>query len=397
MANHRLRGLLSFSFIGFCFCVGIGIGVFMRFGRMQILEAATTSPAVNGINSLDTPGSSDSILPSLKKQPAYTPQNITIQAVGDIIPGTNYPNYRLPKDKNQLFPQSVRKYLQRADLLFGNFESSLTDHPYSSKDITRGQVFAFRSPPAYAKLFKNVGFDVFNIANNHALDFGTVGLKDTVNHLKSVGIETVGHKQQILVLEVNDLTIAMLGFAPYEFYNSIHNLEAAEALVEKAKRKADIVVVSMHAGAEGTGALRVQNKTEFFYGENRGNSIKFARKMIDVGADLVLGHGPHVPRAMEIYKDKLIAYSLGNFLGYRTLSTRAQTGYSMILEAKISQEGKLLGAKIIPVHLNSQGIPYIDQNFRTVGLLRHLINQDFPQTPVKIDKKGAIIIANANE
>ena len=403
MTNHRLKRLLSFSFIGFCFCVGLGIGTFVRFGRTQTLEAATTSPVLNRVNSLDAPESPDLILPSLEKEPAIAtrgaiaPENITIQAVGDIIPGTNYPNYRLPKDKNQLFPQSIRRYLQRADLLFGNFESTLTSHPHSSKDISRGQVFAFRSPPAYAKLFKNVGFDVFNIANNHALDFGMVGFKDTVNHLKSVGIETVGHKNQILVLEVNNSKIAMLGFAPYEFYNSIHDLEAAEALVKDAKKKADIVVVSMHAGAEGTGALRVRNKTEFFYGENRGNSIKFARTMIDAGADLVLGHGPHVPRAMEIYKDKLIAYSLGNFLGYRTLSTRAQTGYSMILEAKINQQGKLLGAKIIPVHLNRQGIPYIDQNFRTVGLLRHLINKDFPQTPVEIDKKGAIVIANANE
>ncbi len=397
MTNHHLKRFLSFSFIGFCFCVGIGIGVFIRFGRMQTLEAATTSPVLNQINSLDTLSSLDEISPSFKKEPAIVPQNIIIQAVGDIIPGTNYPNYRLPRDKNQLFPPSVRTYLQRADLLFGNFESSLTNHRYSSKDISRGQVFAFRSPPGYAKLFRNVGFDVFNIANNHALDFGMIGLRDTVRHLKSVGIETVGHKKQILVLEINNVKVAMLGFAPYEFYNSIHDLEAAETLVKAARKKADIVVVSMHAGAEGTGALRLKNKTEFFYGENRGNSIKFARQMVDVGADLVLGHGPHVPRAMEIYKDKLIAYSLGNFLGYRTLSTRAQTGYSMILEAKINKKGKLLAAKIIPVHLNSQGIPYIDQNFRTVGLLRYLINKDFPQTPIKIDKKGAIVIANAKK
>ncbi|MDJ0692832.1 CapA family protein [Mastigocoleus sp. MO_188.B34] len=397
--NHHFKKILSFSFIVFCFCTGIGIGIFIRFGRIQTLEAATTSPVLNQINSSDTPGSTEPFSPSLQKQlivdPQNTTQNITIQAVGDIIPGTNYPNYRLPKNRNQLFPQSVRRYLQRADLLFGNFESTLTNHKYSSKDISRGQVFAFRSPPTYAKLFKDVGFDVFNIANNHALDFGMVGLKDTVNHLKSVGIETVGHKNQILILEVNNVKVAMLGFAPYKFYNSIHDLKAAEKLVKTAKQKADIVIVSMHAGAEGTGALRVRNQTEFFYGENRGNPIKFARQMIDVGADIVLGHGPHVPRAMEIYKDKLIAYSLGNFLGYKTLSTRAQTGYSMILETKIDREGKLLGAKIIPVHLNSQGIPYIDQNFRTVGLLRYLINKDFPQTPVKIDKKGAIVLANA--
>lgn len=118
--------------------------------------------------------------------------------------------------------------------------------------------------------------------------------------------------------------------------------------------------------------------------------------MIDAGADLVLGHGPHVPRAMEIYNDKLIAYSLGNFLGYRTLSTVAQTGYSMILEVKLNSQGNLVGSKIIPVCLDWQGIPRIDQRFHTVGLLRHLISKDFPNQQVKINKKGEIVLEDSN-
>jgi poly-gamma-glutamate capsule biosynthesis protein CapA/YwtB (metallophosphatase superfamily) len=122
--------------------------------------------------------------------------------------------------------------------------------------------------------------------------------------------------------------------------------------------------------------------------------MQFARTMIDMGADLVIGHGPHVPRAVEIYKDKLIAYSLGNFLGYRTLSTAQETGYSMILEVKLNSQGDLIYSKIIPVHLNKQGIPYIDQNFRTVGLLRYLNKQDFPKNQVQINKKGEIIVMN---
>ncbi len=383
MLNQRLKASLSVSFISCCFAVGISMGLLTRF--------QTQTSTRNQILVKTAPLADSTKIPITKKQ--NTAKSIVIQAVGDVIPGTNYPNYRLPSDSNQLIPKSVRAYLSRADVLFGNFETSLTNYRYSAKDISRGQVFAFRSPPEYSKLFADVGFDVFNIANNHARDFGMVGFKDTVKNLKNVGIETLGHKNQILFLEKNNNKIAMVGFAPYEFYNSIHDLEAAKALVRKARKEANIVIISMHVGAEGTGALHTKNKTEYFYGENRGNSIKFARTMIDEGADLVLGHGPHVPRAMEMYKGKLIAYSLGNFLGYRTLSTVAQAGYSMILEVQMSPQGSLEKAKIIPVRMDKQGIPYIDQNFNTVQLVRYLNKSDFPNSPVEINQKGELVLA----
>lgn len=387
MAN-KIGRLLPLSFISFCFCVGISIGIFVRFGQVQRSLAATEEEAIP-------------LLPG--KEPEYTPlpgfdlpesDYITIQAVGDVIPGTNYPNHRLPRDRNQLIPKSVRAYLQRADLLLGNLETSLTTYPYSSKDINQGQIFAFRSPPAYAQLFADVGFDVFNMANNHALDFGKVGFRDTVNNLAAVGIETLGHKNQILYKQVRNVPVAMIGFTTYDIYNSMHDLETAKALVQEARSNANLVIISMQAGAEGTGAMHVKNQTEYFYGEDRGNSMKFARTMIDAGADLVIGHGPHVPRAMEIYKGKLIAYSLGNFIGYQTLSTEGETGYSMILEVKMNPYGELVGSKIIPVRMNRQGIPQIDQRFTTVSLLRYLNKNDFPDNPIKINKKGEIVLAN---
>ncbi|MDZ7958742.1 MAG: CapA family protein [Aulosira sp. DedQUE10] len=383
MVNQKLGRLFSVGFISFCFCLGIGIGIFIRFGQIQRSNAATTPT-----ETLPFPF----VIPENQQIPSDT---ITIKAVGDVIPGTNFPNYRLPSFRDQLLPKSVRGYLQGADILFGNFESSLTNYPYSAKDISQGQIFAFRSPPNYAQLFADAGFDVMNVANNHAMDFGPVGFRDTVKNLAAVGIETLGHKNQILYLQANNIPVAMIGFTTYNLYNSVNDLEAAKSLVLEAKNNANIVVVSMQVGAEGTGALRVKNETEFFYGENRGNSLKFARTMIDMGADLVLGHGPHVPRAIEIYKGKLIAYSLGNFLGYRTLSTAAETGYSMILEAKLNSQGDLLFGKIIPIHLDKQGIPRVDQRFRTVGLLRYLNKQDFPNNPVKINKKGEIVVMNS--
>ncbi|WP_392480496.1 CapA family protein [Nostoc sp. C110] len=386
MANLSLEKGFSFSFISICLYLGISVGVVIRLGQSQQLNAATT------------PTEPVSLPFAIPEPRLLTPKQqissgiITIKAVGDIIPGTNFPNYRLPRFRDQLLPKSVRSHLQGSDILFGNFESSLTNYPYTTKDTSRGQVFAFRSPPGYARLFAEAGFNVFNMANNHAMDFGPVGFKDTKKNLEAVGIATLGHKNQILYLKANNIPVGMVGFSPYEMYNSIHNLGAAQALVAEAKKKAKIVVVSMHAGAEGTGALHVKNQTEFFYGENRGNSIQFARNMIDAGADLVLGHGPHVPRAMEIYKGKIIAYSLGNFLGYRTLSTNAQTGDSMILEVKLNSVGNLISSKIIPVRMNQQGIPQIDQHFRTVKLIRSLNNQAFPKNPVKINKKGEVVV-----
>ncbi|AFY58766.1 putative enzyme of poly-gamma-glutamate biosynthesis (capsule formation) [Rivularia sp. PCC 7116] len=390
MLNQKLKASLSVGFLGCCFAVGIGISLLMRYQDKILVNDSVVKTATASLESRESKK-----LATAKKENAA--KSIVIKAVGDVIPGTNYPNYRLPDDYNNLIPKPVRAYLSQADILFGNFETTLTNYRYSAKDVSRGQVFAFRSPPEYAKLFSDVGFNVFNVANNHARDFGMVGFKDTMKNLKNAGIETLGHKNQILFLEKNNNKIAMIGFAPYGFYNSIHDLEAAKALIKKARKEANIVIISMHVGAEGTGALHTRNKTEYFYGENRGNSIKFARAMIDAGADLVLGHGPHVPRAMEMYKGKLIAYSLGNFLGYRTLSTVAQAGYSMILEVQMSPKGNVEKAKIIPVRMDRQGIPYIDQNFNTVQLVRYLNKSDFPDSSVKINQQGELIVARENK
>ncbi|CEJ48180.1 CapA family protein [Umezakia ovalisporum] len=383
MANQRVVQLLSLSFISSCLCFSVGIGLFIPFGKVPVLEAnkTVTEPELYLFS---------------ESEPTPPLNTVRIKAVGDIIPGTNFPDYRLPQFQDTLLPMSVRGYLQGSDILLGNLETTFTNYPHTSKDITGGQIFAFRSPPSYTKLFADVGFNVFHIANNHAMDFGSVGFQDTVKNLKKVGIATLGHKNQILYLEANNIAIAMIGFAPYNMYNSIQNIKVAQALVAKAKKNADVVVVSMHAGAEGTAALHVRNTTEFFYGENRGNSIQFARTVIDAGADLVIGHGPHVPRAIEMYKGKLIAYSLGNFLGYRTLSTKAQTAYSMILGVILDSQGKLVGGQIIPIYLNKQGIPEIDQYFRTVGLLRYLNKNHLLVEGIEINRKGEIVLLKNN-
>jgi hypothetical protein len=363
----------------------------LGFGVSLVVLAAVFSPSTLVHSPKITAPSGQSSLQSVTEK---LPDSIKIKAVGDMVPGTNFPDNRLPANLNQLFPNSVREKLQGSDILFGNFESTITNHPNSIKDTSRGQVFAFRNPPEYAQLFTEVGFDVLSVANNHAMDFGTVGFQDTIKNITAAGMKPVGEKNQILYSKVENIPIAFIGFCFYEYCNTVQDIEKAKALVETAQKKAKIVIVSMHVGAEGTSAIHVRNQTEFFYGENRGNSVNFARTMIDAGADLILGHGPHVPRAIEVYQGKLIAYSLGNFLGYRVFSTSSYKGYSMILEAKLNPQGDFLSGKIIPVRLNKQAIPDIDQSFRTVGLLRTLNQSDFPNSLVEINSKGEILMVN---
>jgi poly-gamma-glutamate capsule biosynthesis protein CapA/YwtB (metallophosphatase superfamily) len=320
--------------------------------------------------------------------PAKT--NIKIKAVGDIVPGTNYPHNRLHPQSKILF-QAVKPILKGADLLFGNFEGTLTNYPYSPKGTGGGLLVAFRSPPSYNQLLKDAGFDVLSVANNHSFDFDDQGFKDTINNLEKVGIKAVGKKNQIVITKRQGISVAWIGFSYFEEHNSLHNLKLAKALVKKARENADIVVISVHAGAEGTGAMNVRNRTEYFFGENRGNLMQFSRTMIDHGVDLILGHSPHVPRAFELYKGKLIAYSLGNFMGYQTLATDAQLGYSLVLEVEMNKQGDFVNGKIIPVQLNRVGIPYPDKYGNSIKLIRQLIKSDFPHTSLIIDKHGKIV------
>ena len=315
---------------------------------------------------------------------------ITLKAVGDIVPGTNFPNNRLPQNKQELF-QNIKPYLQGADILFGNFESTLTNYPRTGKDTSRPMVHAFRNPPEYASLLKEVGFTVMSVANNHSFDFTMKGFEDTINNLENAGVKAVGKKEQILYKNIKGVEIAFIAFSHLPWHNSINDLPSAIALVKEAQKKASIVIISVHAGAEGTGAMRVKNRQENFYGENRGNLVLFSRTLIDNGADLVLGHGPHVPRAMELYKGKLIAYSLGNFVGYRTLSTRGVLGKSLILEVQLNSQGDFISGKITPVQLDRRGIPYPDKAANSIPLIRNLTKLDFPQTELQFDLNGHII------
>lgn len=383
----RRRAYLLFVAGTFSFLVGLGYGLVRRFTDIQQDTSLDTIPEISLEQAPELSLEPTPKVPLKQKPPEV---NITIKAIGDIVPGTNYPQNQLHPQKQKLF-QAVKPILKGADFLFGNFESTLTNYPFSPKGAGGGLLIAFRTPPSYNQLLKEVGFDVLSVANNHSFDFSTQGFTDTIRNIEKVGIQALGRKGQILIARRKGVSIAWIGFSFLEEHNSINNLKAAKYLVQVARNHADIVVISVHGGAEGTGAMHVRNQSEYFFGENRGNLVQFAHTMIDSGADLILGHSPHVPRALELYKGKLIAYSLGNFMGYQTLATQAELAYSLVLEVELNNQGDFVSGKIIPVLLNGQGIPYPDRQGLSIQLIRQLTQMDFPKTPLTIDNNGRIL------
>ena len=152
----------------------------------------------------------------------------------------------------------------------------------------------------------------------------------------------------------------------------------------------DIVIVSMHIGAEGKEHQHITRKQEYFMGEDRGNPFRFAREMIDSGADIILGHGPHVTRAIDIYKDRFIAYSLGNFCTINNIKIQGVNGIAPIVELVIDIDGRFISGKIHPTkQLYKSGVVLDDDN-SVIKLMQQLILKDFPESKITITDDGMI-------
>ncbi len=311
---------------------------------------------------------------------------VAIVATGDIVMGST-PN--LPSDGGRSFFSDVQTDLA-GDVVLGNLEGTLSTGGGSKCGKGSTNCFAFQTPPSYARWLQQAGFTVLNLANNHAYDFGAGGLRQTTDALQGVGLEWTGRPGQVTVQKVAGIRVALVGFAPYPWAQSLTDIAAAKKLVRRAARSADVVVVTMHAGAEGSDRQHVERGTELFLGENRGDSMRFARAVVDAGADLVVGSGPHVLRGMEWYKGRLIAYSLGNFAGYKVFSLGGPLSTSGILRVTLRGDGKFETGRLVPTHLVGAGLPAIDPAEAAHGVVRTLSRQDFGARAVKISSDGIL-------
>ena len=374
------------------------IALIVRAGAVVVACAFVFSQLVDGGPKPATaarPGVSVVETPARKPKPAAvkTPTGpkipegvVAIVATGDIVMGST-PN--LPSDGGRSFFSDVQTDLA-GDVVLGNLEGTLSTGGGSKCGKGSTNCFAFQTPPSYARWLRQSGFTVMNLANNHAFDFGAGGLRQTTDALAGVGLEWTGRPGQITVQKVGDIRVALVGFAPYPWAQSLTDIVAAKRLVRKAARSADVVVVTMHAGAEGSDRQHVKRGTERFLGENRGDSMRFAHAVVDAGADFVVGSGPHVLRGMEWYKGRLIAYSLGNFAGYKVFSLGGPLSTSGILRVTLRGDGKFETGRLVPTHLVGAGVPAIDPAEAAHGAVRTLSREDFGTRAVKISRDGIL-------
>lgn len=354
-------------------------------------NASRAGPSRAGAGVADTAVAGAPIAPT-RSAPATTP--VTLEWVGDMAMSTQL---GLPPGGVDAALAPVSAALHDADLTLGNLEGTLSTGGASkcgTGGSAGGTCFAFQAPPSTAFGLRRLGFDVVNQANNHAMDYGPGGHAQTLAALARAGIAETGGPGQITYVTTRGVRIAFLGFAPYQYTADLLDIPAAQALVRAARRHAGLVVVFIHAGAEGADQLHTPPGDQYFLGENRGDARAFAHAVIDAGASVVLGSGPHVIRGVQDYRGHLIAYSLGNFIGYRTLGGGGVLDDSGIMRVTLRADGRLAAARWIPITLVG-GLPRPAAGDGDVALIVSLSREDFPASHFSIAPDGDFRLAAA--
>lgn len=309
---------------------------------------------------------------------------VEIGWVGDTTPGSRYGS---PPGNGRALFEEVRDRLRAPDLMAGNLEGTFGDGGKSKSDGDKSDSYSFQAPPKNAQALAWAGFDVMSLANNHTYDYFEKGLSATREALDDNEIAYTGLPGQITVREANGVRVAFVGFSPYRWNAGIADIEGAAKLVRKAKGEADVVVVLFHAGAEGADKIHTPQGAEKAYGEFRGDSRAFAHAMVDAGASLVLGSGPHVIRGIERYDGKLIAYSLGNFAGWSNFKQGGNLSLSGLLTVRVDKKGTVLGGRWLSLRIADPGVPETDSKHTSAKLVNELSQRDFEDT-FELDSKG---------
>ena len=322
-------------------------------------------------------------------------QTLRIKAVGDIMLGSVTPRPILPEGNGEIFARNIATYLDSADVTFGNLEGVfITDgvDPQKCSEASRkaGRCYEFGMPDKLAPALAAMHFSIMSMDNNHNSDYGNAGVAHTKKVLDEQGIAYAAKKAPV-ILEVKGKKVGIAAFGHSSISYRVSDLATAKKVITDLNAKCDLVIVSFHGGAEGLDAQHVKDETETYYGENRGNLVQFSRTVIDAGADLVIGHGPHVLRGIDVYKDRLVIYSLGNFLTHGNVNIRDVRGNSAIMDIEIDLEtGALVEGTIIPTKQIRPGIAVYDNSNKAVELIRNLSSDDFPESTLSISADGKI-------
>ncbi|MGQ9617692.1 MAG: CapA family protein [Candidatus Aminicenantia bacterium] len=333
---------------------------------------------------------------------SFFSENLKIIAVGDLMPEIKYSKQFTPeKEIIERWVSTMKEFTSKAHIKFANLEGSIIekeDKPVKCNPENRGKTcFEFGILKENIEFVIQAGFNVLSLNNNHVLDFGWNAYIKGKEFLEQKGIKYSGLIKDIAFFNLVNKKIALIafGFRNDSRFFSVLDLRKAEKIIKKIKSENDIVIVSFHCGAEGENAKRTKNQMELFLGSLRGNPVKFAHTAIDAGADLLIGHGPHLPRAIELYKGKLIAYSLGNFFTWGSFSLTGSKKFAPMLEVELDLEtGSFVKGKIISFIQIPPGIPFLDKEKNALKEIKRLTELDFPDTPLVIDEEGNISVKN---
>lgn len=194
-----------------------------------------------------------------------------------------------------------------------------------------------------------------SLANNHARDFGEKGRTASMQALDEVGLLHSGRVGDVARWKVKGVFIALIAYAPFGGSHDLLDIPLSEKQIKELAKTNDLVLVSMHAGA-----------------------------------DLVIGHGPHVPRAVELYKNRLIAYSLGNFLTYQGIRISGDYGIAPILIGVLSADGRFKQGQIISARQYRPQGTLLDKEHTAAKIIKELTESDFPDTPLHFQNNGLI-------
>jgi poly-gamma-glutamate capsule biosynthesis protein CapA/YwtB (metallophosphatase superfamily) len=322
------------------------------------------------------------------------PRRIVITGVGDIMLGSAFPSAKFlpPHDNPYLLLESVADTLASSDITFGNLEGSFLDSGDPTKKCRDTSLcYLFRMPERYISALTATGFDILSLANNHFGDFGLPARNRTKEILDSVGIVYGGLiEHPWSIFKKDSIIYGFCAFAPNAGTVNINELKEAGEIVRMLADTCNIVIVYFHGGAEGADFQYVPRKHEMFHGEDRGDVYGFAHTMIDNGADVIFGSGPHVTRGIEVYKERFISYSLGNFCTYGHFNLAGPNGIAPIVKISVDTCGKFLSGRIIPIRQPWPGGVKIDSNRMVIKKIMELNSIDFPENVVTVSEDGQI-------
>jgi hypothetical protein len=341
---------------------------------------------------------------------------VRLAFVGDINLGTSTLADGVPPDSGRGLLDAARPALA-GDLVIGNFEGVLADTGTSEKcermraaepkprrrrkarraaqdTLPRPGCYAFRTPTALAPRLVEAGFTDLNLANNHANDYGPAGRESTERILDSLGLRLYGPLGRIALdtLRRGDSAsvVGLIGFTTYPYAYDLLDIARSAAVVDSIRPLVDLLIVTFHGGAEGVRALHVAEAAESLGREPRGDLRRWARAVIDAGADAVVGHGPHVLRGIEFYRGRPIAYSLGNFLTYRGFNLEGPLGVTGVLQLEFAAERRLRRGRLVPMIQRPQKGPAPDPSGAALELVRRLSLEDFGSTGARISEYGEL-------